>query len=38
MFNHLHQCILMDFFRKRSLMKYKIEDICEAIMSYYEKQ
>jgi hypothetical protein len=38
MFNHLHHRILMDFFRKRSLMKYKIEDICDAILAYYAKQ
>jgi hypothetical protein len=36
MFNHLHQKILMDFFRGRSLMKYKIDDIIDAILSYYD--
>jgi len=36
MFNHLHQRVLMDFFRRRSLMKYKIEDICDAFLNYYK--
>lgn len=38
MFNHLHQKILMDFFRRRSLMKYKIDDICDALLAYYGKK
>jgi hypothetical protein len=36
MFNHLHQQIIMDFLRGRSLMKYKIDDIIDAIINYYE--
>ena len=35
MFNHLHQKILMDFFRRRSLMKYSINDIYDAFLNYY---
>lgn len=38
MFNHLHQKILMDFLRGRSLMKYKIDDICDALLAYYGKK
>ncbi len=38
MFNHKHQKILLDFFRGRSLMKYSIDDIYDALLSYYGKK
>jgi hypothetical protein len=38
MFNHKHQKILLDFFRRRSLMKYSIDDIYDALVSYYGKK
>lgn len=28
----------MDFLRGRSLMKYKIDDICDALLAYYGKK
>lgn len=35
MFNHLHQRILMDFFRNKSLRAYRLHNIAEAIQNYY---
>ena len=35
MFNHLYQKIILDHFRGRSLAKYKIQDICNALKNYY---
>ena len=35
MFNHLYHKIILDYFRGKSLGKYKIEDICNALKNYY---
>lgn len=36
MFNHLHQRIILDIIRKRSIKKYRIEDVCEACLNYFK--
>jgi hypothetical protein len=38
MFNHLHQKIILDYIRGRSLVKYRQRDVKKAMLNYYAKK